>query len=250
MKRIYVVGLGPGSAGGITLQARQALEESELIVGYTGYVEQVRQWLGQKEYLDTPMRQEVARCQAALQAAQRGQTVAMVCSGDAGVYGMAGLLLELAQSCEPVEIQIVPGVTAALSGAALLGSPLTNDFAVVSLSDLLTPWPVIEKRLAGAAAADFVLCLYNPASKRRVDHLRRACEILLRYRSPETAAGVVRQIGRPGESAQITTLGQLREQTVDMFTTVFVGNSLTQVIAGRMVTPRGYRLPQEDKSHG
>ena len=167
--------------------------------------------------------------------------MAVVCSGDSGVYGMAGLVYEVAQEYDPIDIEVVPGITAACGGAAVLGAPLTHDFAVVSLSDLLTPWEKIEARLTAAAQADFVLCLYNPASKSRPDYLQRACDILLAAgKSPDTVCGTVRNIGRAGEEAGLLTLGQLRDTQVDMFTTVFVGNSQTKVLGGKMVTPRGY----------
>ena len=164
----------------------------------------------------------------------------MICSGDAGVYGMAGPILQMAEDFPEVEIEIIPGVTAALAGAAVLGAPLMHDFAVISLSDLLTPWPVIEKRLDCAGAGDFVLCLYNPMSKKRRDHLRRACDILLKHRSGDTVCGWVKNIGREGQEHRLLTLAELREEQVDMFTTVFIGSQSTREISGRMVTPRGY----------
>ena len=154
---------------------------------------------------------------------------------------MAGPLLQLGESFPDVEVEIVPGVTAALSGAALLGAPLDHDFCVISLSDLLTPWEIIEKRLECAAQGDFALCIYNPSSKKRADYLQKACDILLRYKSPDTLCGWVRNIGREGEEKKLLTLAQLREDQVDMFTTVFIGSSTTQNVGGRMVTPRGYR---------
>ena len=154
---------------------------------------------------------------------------------------MASPALEAAEAYPQLDIEVVPGVTAACSGAALLGAPLSHDFAVISLSDLLTPWPLIEKRLACAAEADFVLCLYNPSSKKRADYLRRACEIVRRFRQAETPAGVVREIGRAGESHALMTLEELQEYRADMFTTVFIGNSQTKILNGRLVTPRGYR---------
>lgn len=164
----------------------------------------------------------------------------VVCSGDAGVYGMAGLIFELAEEFPPVEIEIVPGVTAATSGAAILGAPLTHDFAVISLSDLLTPWADIEARLRAAASADFVLCLYNPASKKRAGHLKKACDVVSQYRSPGTVCGWARNVGRDDPQAQILTLCELREYAADMFTTVFIGSSKTRRVGSKMVTPRGY----------
>ena len=173
--------------------------------------------------------------------AQSGKTVALVCSGDAGVYGMASPLLELAFACPGVEVEIIPGLTAALSGAAVLGAPLAHDFCVVSLSDRLTPWPVIEKRLACAAMGDFCIALYNPSSKGRADYLAKAVRILLANgKAPYTVCGTVRNIGRPGQTARLLTLAELEKTEVDMFTTVFVGNAATKAQNGKMVTPRGY----------
>ncbi|WP_302822550.1 precorrin-3B C(17)-methyltransferase, partial [uncultured Anaerotruncus sp.] len=186
MKKLYVVGLGPGDEQNMTGRARAALEESEVIVGYTAYVDLIRARYPEKAFLATAMRGEVERCRMALEAACGGRTVAVVSSGDAGVYGMAGLVYELAQGYDPIDIEVVPGVTAACSGAALLGAPLIHDFAVISLSDLLTPWELIERRLDAAGRADFCICLYHPACRRRAGNLRRACDILRRSRAPET----------------------------------------------------------------
>ena len=239
--KVTVIGLGPGGGADLTGRARAALEECDLIVGYTAYIDLVKEDFPDKETLSTGMRREVDRCRAAVEAALTGKSVAVVCSGDSGVYGMAGLIYEVAQEYDPIDIEVVPGITAACGGAAVLGAPLTHDFAVVSLSDLLTPWEKIEARLTAAARADFVLCLYNPASKSRPDYLRRACDILLAAgKSPDTVCGTVRNIGRAGEEAGLLTLGQLRDTQVDMFTTVFVGNGQTKVLGGKMVTPRGY----------
>ena len=187
------------------------------------------------------MKQEIERCRHALSEARGGRTVAMVCSGDAGVYGMAAPILELLPEYPGVEVQIVAGVTAALSGAALLGAPLGHDFCAVSLSDLLTPWEVIEKRLRCAAEGDFAIVLYNPSSKRRGDYLARACEILLETRSGSTLCGLARNVGREGEETRLLTLSELRDTQVDMFTTVFIGASATKRIGAYMVTPRGYK---------
>lgn len=240
LNKLYVVGIGPGAPEDMTLRAKNALEGAQVIAGYGVYVDLVRPMFPEKEYLTTAMRRESERCRMAIDAACGGKTVAMISSGDAGVYGMAGLIYELAQGRD-LEIEVVPGVTAALSGGAVLGAPLTHDFAVISLSDLLTPWEKIEKRLEMAAAADFCIALYNPSSIRRADHLRHACEILLRHASPETVCGAVRNIGREGERMELMTLEEMKNYSADMFTTVFVGNSQTRVIDGRMVTPRGYR---------
>ena len=239
--KLYVVGLGPGDQADMTVRALGALAESELIVGYEGYIRLIQDRFPGKQFLSTPMRQEVERCRTALQEASSGKTVSMVCSGDPGIYGMAGLLYELSADYPPVAIQVIPGVTAACSGAALLGAPLANDFAVISLSDQLTPWETIERRLRAAAAGDFCLALYNPASRSRPDTLRRACEILLEIYPPRTPAGVVQNVGRDGEGYLVLSLGELQEFPADMLTTVFIGNSTTRMVAGRMGTPRGYR---------
>lgn len=240
MNKLYVVGIGPGNADGMTFRAGTAIEASDVIVGYTVYIDLVREQFPDKTYLSTPMRKEVDRVRLALETAAAGKTVAMICSGDAGVYGMSGLCEELRGEYPDVEIETVPGVSAVLSGAAILGAPLMHDFAVISLSDLLTPWEKIEKRLLKAAEADFVICLYNPASHKRRDYLNKACELVLRYASPETVCGIARNIGRDGEQTRVLTLKELRDTEVDMFSTVFIGNSQTRVINGRMVTPRGY----------
>ena len=243
--KIYVVGLGPGSMEQMTGQALAAMEESDVLTGYDVYIDLVREKFSHKRLLSTPMRKEEERCRLAIEEALKGNTVSMICSGDAGVYGMAGLMYQVAQEYPPVEIEVISGVTAACSGAALLGAPLIHDFAVISLSDLLTPLEKIFNRVEAAAAADFVICLYNPSSKKRSDYLRQACDIVLKYRSPNAVAGIVRNIGREEESAQVMTLSQLRDTQVDMFTTVFIGNSQTKVINGKMVTPRGYKNEQK-----
>lgn len=240
-KLIYVVGIGPGAYEAMTGEAVAALEKSDVIVGYTVYVELVKEHFPGKAFLTTPMRREVERCTMAFDEAEKGQTVSMICSGDAGVYGMAGLMYELGVEYPEVEIEIIPGVTAALGGAAVLGAPLMHDFCLISLSDILTPWEKIEARLLAAAQADFAVCLYNPSSHKRRDHLQKACDLMLRYKSPETVCGIVSNIAREGESSQIMTLKELRDAQVDMFTTVFVGNSQTRNLNGKMVTPRGYR---------
>ena len=240
---VYVVGLGPGDPQFLTAQAQSALEEAEVLCGYPVYLDLVRPYYPEKEYYATGMTKELDRCRWALETAHSGRTVALVCSGDAGVYGMASPLLELAEGCPDVIVEVVPGLTAALSGGAVLGAPLAHDFCVLSLSDRLTPWEVIEKRLAAAAMGDFCMAVYNPSSKGRPDYLARAVRILLQNgKTPDTVCGLVRNIGREGQSAQVLTLAQLEQTPVDMFTTVYIGNRNTRVLQGRMVTPRGYRV--------
>ena len=240
MKKLIVAGIGAGSYDGLTVGAVKALEKADLIVGYTVYCDLVKPYFPDKEFLSTPMMREIERCRIALEQAASGKLTVMICSGDAGIYGMASPVLELAGEYG-VEVEIIPGVTAAVSGAAILGSPITCDFAVISLSDLLVPMETIEKRLEGAAMAGLCIVLYNPSSRKRADHLKRACSIVMKYRGPETVCGIARNIGREGQSCTVMTLSELAETAVDMFTTVFIGNSTTKEIGGRMVTPRGYR---------
>lgn len=236
-----VVGIGPGDYENMTLRADAALRASEVIVGYPVYVDLVKDRYPDKTYLTTPMTREAERCRLALAEAASGKTVSMVCSGDSGVYGMAALIYELrGENVEPA-IEIIPGLTAACSGGAVLGAPLTHDFAILSLSDRLTPWETIETRLRAAASADLSIVLYNPASHGRADYLRRACEILLDILPPERPCGLVRNIGRAGEQAHLLSLAALKDFPADMFCTVFIGNASTRVIAGKLVTPRGYR---------
>lgn len=242
MNKLFVVGLGPGDARFLTGQARQALDQAQLICGYSVYIDLIKPLYPDKDYYTTPMKQEIDRCRHALASAQQGIPTAMVCSGDAGVYGMASPVLELSPEYPDVDIEVVPGITAALSGGAVLGAPLGHDFCVISLSDLLTPWQVIENRLTCAAKGDFALCLYNPGSRKRADYLQKAVQILLRAgKDPQTACGYVRNIGREGQSARVLTLAQLETAEMDMFTTVFIGSSTTRILDDRLITPRGYR---------
>ena len=230
----------------MTPQARQALEESDVIAGYPVYLKLLGDLVQNKKTIATPMTKEEERCRLCFEEAKKGCIASIVCSGDSGVYGMASLMYDLLPEYPDCELEIIPGITAAVSGAAVLGAPLMHDFAVISLSDLLTPWETIETRLDAAAKADFSICLYNPSSKKRADYLKRACEIFLRYKSPETVCGIVKNIGRDGEMKKVMTLAELKDYEADMFTTVFIGNSRTEksVLGGQdwMVTPRGYRI--------
>lgn len=241
MKKLYVFGIGPGAYEKMTIEAAEALKNSDVIIGYTVYVDLVKEHFAGKEFLTTPMKKEVERCKMAFEEAMKGKTVSMICSGDAGVYGMAGLMYEVGINYPEVELSVIAGVTAATGGAAVLGAPLIHDFCLISLSDLLTPWEKIETRLLDAAHGDFVICLYNPSSKKRHDYLQKACDLMLKYKSEETVCGIVGNIGRDGESEKVMTLKELRDTQVDMFTTVFIGNSQTKNINGKMVTPRGYK---------
>ena len=241
MNKLYVIGIGPGEYEQMTLKAIHAMEKSEVIIGYTVYVDLVKEHFPGKEFLTTPMKKEVDRCVMAFEEAKKGKVVSMICSGDAGVYGMSGLMYEVGVNYPEVELEIIPGVTAATGGAAVLGAPLIHDFCLISLSDLLTPWEKIEARLLAAAEADFVVCLYNPSSRKRSDYLQKACDLMMQYKSPVTVCGIVSYIGRDGEHYEVMDLKTLRDTKVDMFTTVWVGNSQTKEINGKMVTPRGYR---------
>lgn len=241
MGKVYVVGIGPGAKDQMTVRAAKVLSECQVIVGYTVYIDLIKEEYPDKICLSAPMRQEVQRCRMALEEAGKEQNVAVVCSGDAGIYGMAGLVYELAADYSGVEIEVVPGITAASGGAAILGAPLMHDFAVISLSDLMTPWEKIEKRLRMAAMADFVICIYNPSSRKRADYLKKACLCMMEYKKEDTVCGIVKNIGREGECMKILSLKELSETDVDMFTTVFVGNEETRIIGDKMVTPRGYK---------
>ncbi len=241
MNKVIVVGIGPGGYEQMTVRAAKALSECDVIVGYTVYVDLVKEHFADKEFLTTPMRKEVERCRLAFEQAKAGKTTAMICSGDAGVYGMSGLILSIGQEYPETRVEIIPGVTAALSGAAVLGAPLIHDFCLISLSDLLTPWEKIEQRLLKASEADLSIVLYNPSSKKRHDYLQKACDLMMTFKSPETVCGTVENIGREGETYEVMTLKELRDTKVDMFTTVFIGNSQTRKVGDRMVTPRGYK---------
>lgn len=248
MSRIYVVGFGPGKEEYMCRKARQVLEEADCIVGYTTYVRLIRDYFPEKEYLETPMRREVDRCRTAVEEAKKGRTIALISSGDAGIYGMAGILYEVAQEMgADVQIEVIPGITAATMAAAVLGAPLTHDFCVISLSDLLTPRELILKRIHLAAEGDFVLCIYNPRSRTRTDVFDEALAILREIKRGDTPVGIVRNAGRDGQEAVLTTLAECSGEQVDMFCTVIVGNSKTYVKEGKMLTPRGYVIREEDR---
>lgn len=240
MKQIYIIGMGPGKYEQMTVEAIEKIEESDIVIGYTVYTDLINKIWPQKKCLSTPMTKEYERCVTAFEEANKGKTVSLVCSGDAGVYGLTGLMLTIAPDYKKVQVKVIAGVTAALSGAALIGAPLIHDFAVISLSDLLTPWRKIKKRLVCAAIGDFCISIYNPGSKKRADYLQKACEILLKYKAESTPCAIAKNIGRNGEGYTIYTLFELKDIKVGMFETVFIGNSMTKVIDGKLVTPRGY----------
>ncbi len=242
MGKIYVVGIGPGDRGNMTLRAREVLENCDVIAGYKTYVKLLKEEFPGKEFYENGMRGETERCEKCVELAMSGKDVALVSSGDSGVYGMAAPLLEIAAHKGFSDVEIIPGVTAALSGAAELGAPLSHDFCLISLSDLLTPWELIEKRLRYAAECGFSIAIYNPASHSRKDHLKRACRILMEKLPGDTPCGYVRNVGREDFEKKVCTLSELEDEKVDMCVTVFIGNAETKTVNGRLITPRGYLI--------
>ena len=243
--KIYIIGMGPGKEEMMTGEAIWALENSDVIIGYTVYVKLLGERFAGKEMLTTPMRQETERCRLCFEEAAKGKQVVLICSGDAGIYGLASLMYEMGKEYPETELIVIPGITAASSGAAVLGAPLNHDFCVISLSDLLTPWEKIEKRLIAAAEGDFAIAIYNPSSHKRKDYLMRACDILLRVIEEDRPCGYVENIGREGTKAVTCTLKELRETQVNMFTTVFIGNSGSELVNGKLITKRGYQMEQK-----
>lgn len=243
--KLTVVGFGPGSKEDMTLRAVNAIEAADIVTGYTTYVDILKEYFPEKEYKATGMMREVERCRSAIEDASTGLNVAMVSSGDSGIYGMAGIIYQLVDEMNAdIEVDVVPGVTAASAAASILGAPLMHDLAIISLSDLMTPYDLIMKRIDSAGVGDMIVCLYNPKSKKRVQHLPEAVEILLKYRSSETPVGIVRNARREEESTILATLGNIPYDDVDMFSIVIIGNSQTYVSNGKMITPRGYEVEQ------
>lgn len=240
LNKIFIVGIGPGGYEEMTVRAVQVLGACDMIIGYQVYIDLIKKYFPDKEFKSTPMKKEIARCRMAFEEAGLGRRIAIICSGDAGVYGMAGLMYRIGEHYPKIQLEVISGVTAATAGAAVLGAPLMHDFCFISLSDLLTPWEKIKIRLLKAAEADFVVCLYNPSSKKRYDYLKKACDLLMQYKKEETVCGIAINIARDKEEVKIMSLKELRNIQVDMFTTVFIGNSQTQNLNGKMVTPRGY----------
>ncbi|EOY9126037.1 precorrin-3B C(17)-methyltransferase [Providencia stuartii] len=240
---LTVIGIGPGSEAMMTEEAITALKEAEVVVGYKTYTHLVKPLVGDKEVIKTGMCKEIERCRLAIDLAQEGKNVAMVCSGDAGIYGMAGLILEIVtKEKRDIQVRVVPGITASITAASLLGAPLMHDFCHISLSDLLTPWDVIEKRIKAAAEADFVICFYNPRSRGREGHLARAFELMAPYKAASTPIGVVKAAARKKEEKWLTTFSEMEFDRVDMTSLVIVGNKSTYISDGLMITPRGYKL--------
>ena len=245
MKKIFVVGIGPGGLDEMTPRARRAIESAEVVAGYNTYIKLIEKILGGKKIIGRAMMQEVERSQLAIEEALSGHDVAVVSSGDAGVYGMAGLVLEMIldlPESERPQFEIIAGVSAVNAAAAILGAPLMHDFAIISLSDLMTPWELIKKRVRSSAESDFVITLYNPKSKRRTTQLDEVQKILLEFREKNTPVGIVTNAGRDGEKKIITTLENFTREEVNMFSLVIIGNSQTFIKEGYMLTPRGYQL--------
>ena len=241
MKKIYVVGIGPGNKDNMTFKAVNILEKASYIIGYKKYTEQIKCWLPEKNYIESSMKDEIKRCQHALNLCNEGKTVALISGGDANIYGMAGLIHEvIIKTDSKVDIEVVPGVSALNACAAMLGAPITNDFVAISLSDLLTPIDLILQRIKFAAMGDFVICLYNPRSKGRPDNLKIAVKILLENKSVSTPVGIVKNAFRENSKIQITTLGNIDYSSIDMNCTVIIGSSVSYIFNNKIITPRGY----------
>ena len=241
--KLHVVGFGPGGKEHMTFKAAEVIQNADVVTGYTTYVKMIQPYFPDKEYKATGMMKEVDRCKMAIEDAMQGKDVAMISSGDSGIYGMAGIIYQLADEMKAdIEIDTIPGITAASTAASVLGAPLMHDLAIISLSDLMTPIDLIMKRVDCAGIGDMIVCLYNPKSKGRTEYLNQAQQILLKHRSADTPVGIVRNAGRDDEHKEITTLGELHKAEVDMFCMVIIGNSQTYVSNGRMITPRGYRI--------
>lgn len=238
--KIFVVGIGPGNMRDISRRAYDVLKNIDVIAGYTTYVNLVKYEFADKEFYVSGMKREVERCQEVLEVAKSGKTVALISSGDSGIYGMAGIMLEVAMGTG-IEVEVVPGITSTIAGAALVGAPLMHDQVIISLSDLLTDWEVIKRRIDCASKGDFIISLYNPKSKTRVDQIVEAREIMLKYKSPSTPVALLRHIGREEENYTLTTLNDFLNYDIDMFTIVIIGNFNTYVKNGKMITPRGYQ---------
>ena len=244
--KLVVIGFGPGSKDDMTLRAVKALDEADIITGFTTYVKILQEFFPDKPYKSTGMTKEVDRCRMAVEEASKGKNVALVSSGDSGIYGMAAIAYQVADEMDAdIEIEIVPGITAASSAAAILGAPLTHDTALISLSNRLTPWELIEKRLDAAAASDMVVALYNPKSHGRPDLIEKAFKIMGKHKDPNTVVGVVRNIGRKDQNSWITSMKDFDFSKIDMFCTVVIGNSKTYALDGKMITPRGYDIGGE-----
>ena len=239
--KIYVVGIGPGNMEDISVRAYKTLKNVDVIAGYITYIDLVKDEFKEKEVYVSGMKKEIDRCEKVLELAKEGKTVALISSGDAGIYGMAGIMIEVALG-SGIDVEVIPGITSSVAGASLVGAPLMHDQAIISLSDLLTDWEVITKRIDRASEGDFVISLYNPKSKGRTEQIVEAREIMLKHKAPSTPVALLRHVGREDENYTLTNLDEMLNYEIDMFTVVIVGNSKTYVKEGKMITPRGYHL--------
>ena len=239
MGKLYVIGIGPGGLEHMTLRAKEAIEESNIVVGYNKYIDMIKPIVEDKELFSTGMRGEESRCRKALELSKENNIVALISTGDSGIYGMAGLILQMK---EDENVEIIPGVTASSAAGSVVGAPLMHDNCNISLSDLMTPYDLIKKRVRNAADADMVISLYNPRSKGRPHYLRDAIEIIKEYRELNTPVAVVRHALREGQEYKLFTLENFDEEVVDMFSIVIVGNSQSLIKEGKFITPRGYNV--------
>ena len=239
--KIYVVGIGPGNMEDISVRAYKTLKNVDVIAGYITYIDLVKDEFKEKEFYVSGMKKEIDICEKVLELAKEGKTVALISSGDAGIYGMAGIMIEVALG-SGIDVEVIPGITSSVAGASLVGAPLMHDQAIISLSDLLTDWEVITKRIDRASEGDFVISLYNPKSKGRTEQIVEAREIMLKHKAPSTPVALLRHVGREDENYTLTNLDEMLNYEIDMFTVVIVGNSKTYVKEGKMITPRGYHL--------
>ena len=239
--KIYVVGIGPGNMEDISVRAYKTLKNVDVIAGYITYIDLVKDEFKEKEFYVSGIKKEIDRCEKVLELAKEGKTVALISSGDAGIYGMAGIMIEVALG-SGIDVEVIPGITSSVAGASLVGAPLMHDQAIISLSDLLTDWEVITKRIDRASEGDFVISLYNPKSKGRTEQIVEAREIMLKHKAPSTPVALLRHVGREDENYTLTNLDEMLNYEIDMFTVVIVGNSKTYVKEGKMITPRGYHL--------
>lgn len=239
--RIYVVGIGPGNMEDITIRAYNTLKKVDVIAGYITYIDLIKNEFLEKEFYISGMKKEVERCEQVLEIAKSGKDVALISSGDSGIYGMAGIMLEIAEK-EGYQVEIIPGVTSSIAGAALVGAPLMHDNVIISLSNLLTDWDIIKNRIEKASEGDFIISLYNPKSKGRTTQIVEARDIMLKYKNKNTPVALLRNIGRENENYTLTNLDEFLNYEIDMFTIVIIGNSMTYVLNGKMVTPRGYHI--------
>lgn len=241
MGKIYVVGMGPGNKDNMSFKAYDVMSKSDILIGHKTYINLVEGMFPNAERIRSAMKKEIDRCNETLELAKSGKVVSLISSGESGIYGMAGIMLEIAID-SGIEVEIVPGITASNAGASVVGAPIMHDHATISLSDLLTDWDLIKKRVDLAAQGDFVISFYNPKSRTRTTQIVEAREIMLRHKSKDTPVAIIRNAKRDGEEYDLTTLENMLDCEINMFTVVIVGNSKTYIADGKMITPRGYKL--------